>query len=66
MIWDRIASRLIHAIGYDIGPRTMVVKFTDGSVKYHSPVPISIYQAIAHARFPEKTYRHYVKEHVLA
>jgi hypothetical protein len=66
MIRDRIFSPHIHAVRYDSGTQTMIVEFTDGSLKYHAPVPVDTYQSVVHSRFPEKTYHHYLRAHVLA
>ena len=65
MIRDKIVSALIRAISYDSGTQTMIVEFTDGSMKYHAPVLYDTYRSVVHSRFPEKTYHQYLRMHVL-
>jgi hypothetical protein len=65
MIWERINSATIRAIGYDPATRAVTVERTEGQHVRHVPVPYSVYHAISSARFPEKIYRHLLADHVL-
>ena len=65
MIWDRITSATIRAIGYDPATRAVTVELTDGQHVRHVPVPYTVYHAISSSRFPEKIYRHLLADHVL-
>lgn len=65
MIRDRIRSAGIRAISYDSPGLVLVVEFTGGSIAKHSQVSYDIYNAIISSRFPEKIYRHFIKEHIL-
>jgi len=65
MIRDRITSATIRALSYDHITSAVIVEFTAGYRLRHAPVTYTVYHAIASSRFPEKTYRHLVADHVL-
>jgi len=61
MVWNNRVSHLIRRIGFDSSTGTMAVIFTDNTVKYYGPVSYSIYTSFAHAKFPDRFYRHSVE-----
>ncbi len=65
MIWERITSPWIRAIGYDPGTHAVTLEFAEGQDIQHTPVPYTVYHAIASARFPGRVYRHLLADRVL-
>jgi hypothetical protein len=65
MIRDRIRSAGIRAISYDSTGLVLSVEFSTGSTTHYSPVSYDVYHTIISSRFPEKIYRHFIKEHIL-
>jgi hypothetical protein len=65
MIRYSLRSATLKAITYDPAASERIVESTGGTVFRHAPVPYGIYRAIASSRFPEKVYRHLIRDHVL-
>ena len=61
MLRTNRVSHGIHMIGYDISTGTMKIVFSDDTVRNFGPVSYSLYTGFAHAKFPDRFYRHIVE-----
>jgi hypothetical protein len=65
MIRDTLHSATLKAVRYDPVTEELFVEFTAGNVLRYAPVPYRIYRAITSSRFPERTYRHLIRDRAL-
>jgi hypothetical protein len=62
MIRSRLYNPVIKAVSYDAERKTLIVEFTNGSIVRHTPVPYETYLSLVNSRFPEKIYRHQIRD----